>query len=69
MDEAKRDWSKGESFKVNTGILSCDCGMAFLATLCETSRDWLTLHKKFRVTVDYDPDGMTTVKFDPVCSA
>lgn len=51
-----------ETFTAHVGQCRFDLGMTFMAELCQMLRKWLLQHKKFRVTVDYDPDGDAKVE-------
>lgn len=52
----------GEKFHANTGQCRCDLGMAFFSELACRVSNWTKLHEKFRIVIDYDPDGVTNVE-------
>ena len=57
-----------ETFTAHVGQCRFDLGMTFMAELCQMLRKWLLQHKKFRVTVDYDPDGDAKVEIKSLTS-
>ena len=58
--------TKAESFVAHVNQCRMDLGMAFMTELCQRLRNWLLRKEKFRVTIDYDPDGDAKVEIKPL---